>query len=452
MTDRRVESLTTTQLYRKRAYDRSNQRASRDKKKNRIAELEGENAQLKARLARVEDELERLRASEATLRSAICTAYSTIQQPNPKRTRDRDEISSPATSSHTPTSQKQPLQDAENEASPFQTEANNAQMPLSPLTADISTPSLDDSSPSFDDMTSFAIRDRSTGLSFGMPLGADFETGMQFWDQSFPSEFFADNAFSLSFSDPFVSDASDASYWGQTSDISPTPLHVPERTHPWERLPQHIAPTCRLDQVLLELVQCSRQRITPELTHSEPFPSVASLLNPKSNNSTNPISTAIGQHGRVTLNVPSLPLKIGMMYNMCLMVRWLISPTKRNYDAMPEFLRPTETQLSIPHPIWVDVITWPQGRDAVLQEMDWSQFETFRVLGCKYISVHWPQDPSKIFRSVSKTELRLNPAFEVHIRSLDNWTMASIVMEDFPFFQCVPSSRSVDCGEEPDIP
>lgn len=38
--------------------------------------------------------------------------------------------------------------------------------------------------------------------------------------------------------------------------------------------------------------------------------------------------------------------------------QWIITPTKQNYEAMPEYLRPLEVQLTIPHPAWIDVIVW----------------------------------------------------------------------------------------------
>lgn len=138
-------------------------------------------------------------------------------------------------------------------------------------------------------------------------------------------------------------------------DPSPDPL--------WERLPLHIEPMCRLDTVLLEQARSTRQRLQtsgpiPELLPQKAFPSISSLLNPEEKNLQSPISNAIGVHGRVTMDIPSLPNKIAMMYNMCLFLRWLISPTKQNYEAMPEFLRPLEIQLVTPHPVWIDLIVW----------------------------------------------------------------------------------------------
>lgn len=58
------------------------------------------------------------------------------------------------------------------------------------------------------------------------------------------------------------------------------------------------------------------------------------------------------------MNIADVPAKIAAMYNICLYLRWLITPTKRNYEAMPDYLRPIELQLTTPHPAWIDVMVW----------------------------------------------------------------------------------------------
>ena len=172
------------------------------------------------------------------------------------------------------------------------------------------------------------------------------------------TDFSSPTPLSLSFLDHIPLDASTISTDLPTSDNIPAPSEKPS----WERLPPHLPPQCRLDTVLLELVQSARQAEQssgpiPELS-GQAFPSIGSLLNPETQNPQTPISSAIGKHGRITMDVPELPAKIAMMYNFCNLLRWLISPTKRNYELMPEFLRPVEAQLTVPHPVWIDTVIW----------------------------------------------------------------------------------------------
>jgi hypothetical protein len=73
--------------------------------------------------------------------------------------------------------------------------------------------------------------------------------------------------------------------------------------------------------------------------------------------------------------------------------------------------------------------------------MDWSEFPTFRLLGNKSMSVNWNDSQSSIFFAKSPTELKLDPAFENHIRTLSNWTCGPELAVRFPFMNCVPKSR-----------
>lgn len=170
------------------------------------------------------------------------------------------------------------------------------------------------------------------------------------------------NAFSMAFLDTFPPDPLDDAWISSASGLQIPGHEGPQEIPPWERLPLHVGPTTPLDSVLLGLFQSTRQHVQNSghiEEFSQPaFPSIRSLLNPDSQNAHSPISNAIGQHGRITMEVPDLAVKIGMMYNMCVLLRWLVSPTKRNYEAMPEYLRPVESQLTVLHPIWIDVVVW----------------------------------------------------------------------------------------------
>lgn len=169
------------------------------------------------------------------------------------------------------------------------------------------------------------------------------------------------NPLSLSFLGTFTPDV-DGNSWASVADLPVSDLQEPQELPQWERLPLHVDPMCRLDEVLLGQAQATRERVKtsgpiPELS-GQAFPAISSLLNPDTGTDSTPVSNAIGVHGRVTMEIPFLPAKIAMMYNMCLFLRWLISPTKRNFEALPEYLRPLEIQLTTPHPVWIDLVIW----------------------------------------------------------------------------------------------
>jgi len=126
---------------------------------------------------------------------------------------------------------------------------------------------------------------------------------------------------------------------------------------------------------------------------------------------------------------------------------------------MPEYLRPLEIQLTIPHPAWIDVFVWyflplpspittpfahsssrPGARESIIRNMDWSEFEILRVIGNDDISINWPHGLSTVFMN-SDGVIRMSPKFERHIRTLENWTTGGKVQKRFPFLTGVMGDR-----------
>lgn len=170
------------------------------------------------------------------------------------------------------------------------------------------------------------------------------------------------NVFSVTFSPTTATRSSAAaqSDWPSMSDMEMLNESTSSTTRPpWECLPLHVEPTCRLDTVILEIMVASRAHLQTSGQFPETsFPSIASLLNPSTRDSRNPISNALGQHGKVSMEIVGSPERVACLYYLGLYLQWLIAPTKWNFDAMPEFLRPIPAQITTPHPVWVDSVVW----------------------------------------------------------------------------------------------
>jgi hypothetical protein len=340
--DRSVASMTTEQLYRKRAFDRINQRTARARKKTRIVELEEEVAELKCQLAQSNKHIEHLQASEASLRTVIRSACSALQ------------AVAPSPSVHLAAS-----------PSSFPSTPQTPPSAIKALELDHSSTLAAASGFTSSDMPASRLRDENMGLTMGISAGehVPLDTMFPVWGDNFQPDMTGTNAFSLAFLDAISSEGFPTSsspnfqmHSGIT--IAQEPCAVPL----WERIPLHVESTTRLDTVMLHVLQSSQQHhrdpgSIPELS-APVFPSIGSLLNPDYPSAQSPISSAIGQHGRITMDIPNLATKLAAMYNMCVVLRWMVSPTKRNYYAMPEHLRPREVQLTVPHPAWVDVVVW----------------------------------------------------------------------------------------------
>jgi hypothetical protein len=206
----------------------------------------------------------------------------------------------------------------------------------------------------------------------------------------------------------------------------------------WSTLPRHTLPTCPLDQVVTELIQTRRPyeffggNVQEFQKHS--FPSVQSLLNPEAELDaeerpvTNSIVTKIVQ----VMTVPTLPEQIAILYFMGSVIRWLISPTEANYNSMPEWLRPTPTQIARPHPVWVDLFVWPKARDRFCSSQKYhSQIGILSEISNTSLSINWPYQPSDMLMHINGpgSEIVLTPGFYQHIKDLNNWSVGPRMFE-----------------------
>ncbi|VUC25909.1 unnamed protein product [Clonostachys rosea] len=208
----------------------------------------------------------------------------------------------------------------------------------------------------------------------------------------------------------------------------------------WQRLPLHTEPSSKIEEVIKTMTESWSARLgNRQVEFDQPvFPSIGSLLNrpeEEEREIARPFFDAIAaQVWRST--VKTLAERIGFMYTLSHLIRWLVCRSKETYEQLPPFLRPTELQLTVPHPAWVDTIVWPAARDAIITEMDWGRFEEFRRLGGNRVTVRWPYpDSTAMIESPDKKSMLLHPSFEVHIRNADNWRVGSEVGDAFPFMK-----------------
>ncbi|KIW00573.1 uncharacterized protein PV09_07927 [Verruconis gallopava] len=431
MLDRTVAALDPVQLYRKRAFDRENQRQSRLRKKGKLEDLEAEVKDLKERLRVAEETAEQLRKQNASLQEAVRCALSTLQN----AVHEGDPEPSPETTS---LASNNAVQDGTPMVS------NQDLYSITPVTTlpDAEGQSQHSSPTSIYpfqvDLENVEVAQQMEGFSFSLPLDSWFEMPNALHEEATDPGYAPANAFSLTLLDctnPVLGSVPDESIQLVDKDPAVETQSLPT----WRRLPIHTPPDSKIEAVMLGLTKSCGQHVQNS-SHieelSEPtFPSVASLLNPETKNAKKPVSSAIGNHGKMTMKCPRLAERVALMYLMCNYVRWLVLPSKQTYESMPQFLRPTEAQLSIPHPIWIDLVPWPGARDVLINEMDWSQFELFRSVTGATHSVNWWYREEDIFLSVAGNELRLSPLFEKHIRDIKNYSWSSNVTEVFPFLE-----------------
>ncbi|KAM5370290.1 hypothetical protein ACJZ2D_008586 [Fusarium nematophilum] len=108
-------------------------------------------------------------------------------------------------------------------------------------------------------------------------------------------------------------------------------------------------------------------------------------------------------------------------------MRWMINPTPETYAALPDWIRPTELQVFVPHIDMVDCITWPYFRDYVIQhpEMQHGDLQWLAAC-CSGVRVSWAgtiEDALCVDEATGQR--RLTPEAEEVIRDMRCWSLAA---------------------------
>lgn len=201
---------------------------------------------------------------------------------------------------------------------------------------------------------------------------------------------------------------------------------------------KNCAPTCPLDNLLLDFLQERRQRAAEGFPTQEiigpRYPSVSSLLNPLKES--HPLSKVFIEILHTFPTISQLPERVATLYVMFLIMRWQIHPSPDNYDRLPEFVRPSASQLYNAHPAWIDHLPFPAMRERLIRDYappDVFPFENFFVPFTTTLSLNWPyEDTDTLLQSPDTDELMINPVFERHLRRFENWTIGDAFARAFP--------------------
>jgi len=113
--------------------------------------------------------------------------------------------------------------------------------------------------------------------------------------------------------------------------------------------------------------------------------------------------------------------------------QWAIAPTPANTQHLPEWFQPKPPQCETSHPIYVDTIPWPEMRSNITFNYPMLEFTTWVVHFCNNLNVSWNRAATETYVTNLDGSVGLSPAFERHLRILENWTL------DAPFAIAYPS-------------
>ncbi|KAI2471813.1 hypothetical protein F4781DRAFT_78028 [Annulohypoxylon bovei var. microspora] len=199
------------------------------------------------------------------------------------------------------------------------------------------------------------------------------------------------------------------------------------------------APTCPLDNLLLDFLAERRQRAAEGVPAREVvgprYPSVSSLLNPSHSAFSHPLSKVFTDILAAFPGISTLPERVAVLYYMFLVMRWQVSPTRANYELLPAFARPAPAQLAAPHPAWIDHLPFPRMRERLAAAYSPAEylFDNFFIPFTNTLCLNWPyEDTDTLLRSPDGGELLINPVFERHLRRPENWTLGEAFDRAFP--------------------
>ncbi|KAI1105038.1 hypothetical protein F4804DRAFT_305321 [Jackrogersella minutella] len=199
------------------------------------------------------------------------------------------------------------------------------------------------------------------------------------------------------------------------------------------------APTCPLDQLLLDFLEERRQRAAEGIPTREVvgprYPSVSSLLNPANSAFSHPLSKVFTDILAAFPGISGLPERVAVLYYMFLVMRWQVQPSRENVELLPAWALPTPSQLACPHPAWVDHLPFPRMRELLAAEYNPADFlfDNFFIPFTTTISLNWPYEQTDtLLQSPDGADILINPVFERHLRRLENWTLGDAFDKALP--------------------
>lgn len=212
--------------------------------------------------------------------------------------------------------------------------------------------------------------------------------------------------------------------------------------------PVNVQSTCNLDTILLSF-RIDQFRLfqggVPSGTASgPPYPNFNALLDQNTSIPSHPISKVVTDVVCTFSELSKLPEQVAVLYIMFLILRWLVDPTRENYELLPDWITPRPSQLFTPHPHWLDYLPFPRLRDACVQQQPPVVFDNFFVPYTATLSLNWPYEAADVLvprppaaigspgSSADEPEYSINPVFETHLRKLENWSLGPAFVEAFP--------------------
>jgi hypothetical protein len=112
-------------------------------------------------------------------------------------------------------------------------------------------------------------------------------------------------------------------------------------------------------------------------------------------------------------------------------MRWMLSPTRQNFDAIPTIIRPRPIQYFLRHHVSLDMMPIPPIREMLIKEEVGTAWVT--ILSQTNLSVNWNLTlDDAVVRDGPLQRRRLSRQFIDHVTNYDNWSFGPSILSRFP--------------------
>ncbi|KAJ5145483.1 uncharacterized protein N7515_000047 [Penicillium bovifimosum] len=135
---------------------------------------------------------------------------------------------------------------------------------------------------------------------------------------------------------------------------------------------------------------------------------------------TNPLADMI--HSALQRRPIRDPERLGFGWVIYHYSRWILRPTPETFARLPEFLRPVQGQMTIRHPMILDIVPWPRMRLNLIRR--WHLYaderdDLFGMFAC-CVRIRWPWG-ERILERDERNELCIKKEFYDTFMRLGGW-------------------------------
>lgn len=122
-------------------------------------------------------------------------------------------------------------------------------------------------------------------------------------------------------------------------------------------------------------------------------------------------------------------VRVGCVFLLTRLMRWMICPTPETYSEIPECQRPTPTQCFVPHMPAIDLHPMPAMRDMLCNNLqDWMTPMSQTGASC-----NWPFTMNEALDTDAVTgSMKISKLFGEHVSQSANWSLNSYALSLFP--------------------